>query len=133
MVKRDRNTTKSFAFVCFEENKAAVDAYTEIKENGFNPFDEGKPLYVNWAEKKRDRVKKLKESYAKSVNETNVFTKNLKASVTNEDIEKYFGEYGSITRFLIKKPPQQQEAEKKEEGAAENKEEKKLSEEEKKN
>jgi len=39
---------------------------------------------VNWAEKKIDRVKKLKEVYSKTLNETNLFTRNLKEDVTKE-------------------------------------------------
>jgi len=46
----------------------------------------------------------LKEVYSKSVNETNIFTKNLKSTVTKEELETAFGSFGEITSVLVREP-----------------------------
>jgi RNA recognition motif-containing protein len=45
---------------------------------------------MNWAEKKKDRVRKLKEGMAGQTTKTNLFLKNLKENVTKEDLERVF-------------------------------------------
>lgn len=37
-------------------------------------------------------------------NETNLFAKNLRAEVNEEDFKKAFSKYGNITSLLIRKP-----------------------------
>ena len=68
-------------------------------------FNTGEQLYVNWAEKKSDRMRKLREQYLGNTNETNLFTKNLKEDVTEEILEKAYSCYGEITSVCVRKPP----------------------------
>lgn len=45
---------------------------------------------MNWAEKKSERIRKLKNIYTQSNNENNLFTKNLKETVTKEILQAAF-------------------------------------------
>jgi RNA recognition motif-containing protein len=87
LVKFDEKTKKPFAFVCFENSEAAKEAME--KYNNSKLLGE-EPLFMNWAEKKKDRVRKLKEGMAGQTTKTNLFLKNLKENVTKEDLERVF-------------------------------------------
>jgi RNA recognition motif-containing protein len=62
LVKTYKDKGRSFAFVCFEDNKQAENAFADLSEMTLD----GEKLYVNWAEKKMERTKKLREVYSKS-------------------------------------------------------------------
>ena len=55
-----------------------------------DPFRLGVNLYVNWVMKKSERQIALLKQYNGYVNETNIFTKNLKPSVTFDQLHKVF-------------------------------------------
>lgn len=69
-----------------------------------DPFESGTFLYANWAQKKRDRIEFLQKSFKNTVNETNLYTKNLKDGVTSQDLKEVFMPYGTIKSSEIKTP-----------------------------
>ena len=69
-----------------------------------DPFESGTFLYVNWAMKKRDRSDFLQKQFRSQVNETNIYTKNLKDGVTVADLKEIFKCFGEIKSGVIKTP-----------------------------
>lgn len=58
-------------------------------------------LFVGYAQKKALRRKTLAENFAKQANETNLFIKSLKESVTEEQLKRVFSQYGEVTSVAI--------------------------------
>jgi len=109
LIRHDKTNKRSFAFVCYDTKNAANEAFKELQNT--DPFGLGEGLYINWAEKKSERAKKLREIYSNTVNETNLFAKNLKEEVTSEELQKAFSSFGEITSCVVKSPtltPEQQ-------------------------
>ena len=109
IVKKSAIMNKIFAFLCFSNHDEAKKAYDTLKEK--NPFktEDSKLLYVNWAETRLERQRKLKQAQANQKNETNLFVKNLKSSVTKEMLDSTFGTFGTILSSDIKTPSEGQE------------------------
>jgi RNA recognition motif-containing protein len=101
--KLDKNNLKPFAFVCFETKEQAELAYNELQSVELD--NTGEKMYVNWAERKGDRIKKLKDIYSNTVNETNLFTKNLKLGVTQEQLKEAFSVFGPVQSCVLRTPP----------------------------
>jgi len=53
-------------------------------------FVTGQPVYCNWFQDKKTRL----ENYEKMLNDTNVFTKNLKKDVTVQQLIEAFKQFG---------------------------------------
>jgi RNA recognition motif-containing protein len=62
VVKLDKALKKPFAFICFENHIYADLAFKALHDT--DPFKFGSRLYISWAEKKVDRVKRLAELHA---------------------------------------------------------------------
>lgn len=101
MVKKDPQVQKPFAFVCFQESEEAQKAFEYIEETN---LDLESKLYVNWAQSRFERNKKLKELYNTMQNETNLYLKNLKSTLNKEQVLEVFQEYGEITSCEVKMP-----------------------------
>lgn len=65
-VKMDRSLNRPFAFVCYENHIYADMAFKALHDT--DPFRSGNRLYISWAEKKIDRVKRLTELHASQHN-----------------------------------------------------------------
>jgi len=102
MVTIDKTTERAYAFVCFDSNLDAEEAFKALQE--IDPFSAGEKLYVNWAEKKGERIKKLREVYSTTFNETNLFTKNLKDTVTEEQLMSAYSQFGEVTSVSVRTP-----------------------------
>lgn len=59
---------------------------------------------MNWAETRHERSRKLKDLYNTLQNETNLYLKNLKSTLTKEQVQAVFAEYGDITSCEVKMP-----------------------------
>lgn len=59
VVKMDRNLNRPFAFICFDSHIYADMAFKALHDT--DPFKSGNRLYISWAEKKTERVKRLTE------------------------------------------------------------------------
>lgn len=66
VVKLDRSLNRPFAFVCFENHIYADMAFKALHDT--DPFRSGNRLYISWAEKKIDRVKRLTELHSSQQN-----------------------------------------------------------------
>ena len=66
VVKVDRSLNRPFAFVCYENHIYADMAFKALHDT--DPFRSGNRLYISWAEKKIDRVKRLTELHASQQN-----------------------------------------------------------------
>lgn len=64
-VKFDSNIGRPYAFICYENHMNAEMAYRSMQ--GADPFNIGTGLYIGWAEKKPERVKRLTELYSKNM------------------------------------------------------------------
>ncbi len=74
-VKSDQQQ-RLFAFVCYKNAEDAKKACEELPK--MDPFEKGTFLYCNVAQKKRERVDYLQKQFKNQVNETNLYTKNIK-------------------------------------------------------
>jgi len=101
-VKKHPTDSKYSAFVCFKDEEAAQKAFHDITENPKTlPGAEG-PLYVNWHQSRSERDRELKRLYSQAHNETNLFVKNLKAEVTENDLKEAFQQFGKIVSIAVK-------------------------------
>jgi len=103
--------SRQFGFVNFETAQAAKD----VIDNCNGKIIEGisisnKPLYVGKAEKKEDRVKKLRDDYEKKKLETiqkyqglNIYVKNLDDSIDTTKLKELFTVYGELQNTYIAK------------------------------
>jgi len=66
-VKTDSSQGLPFAFICFKNNTEANNAYKEMQK--IDPFNVGQNIYVNWAQKKSDRLKSLRTIHQNYKNE----------------------------------------------------------------
>lgn len=64
-VKFDPNIGRPYGFICFENHMNAEVAFRNMQ--GADPFNIGTGLYIGWAEKKPERVKRLTELYSKNM------------------------------------------------------------------
>ncbi|XP_022896122.1 polyadenylate-binding protein 8-like [Olea europaea var. sylvestris] len=80
--------SKGYGFVQYDTEEAAQKA---IEQNGM--LLNGKEVYVGHFVSKQERENKT--------NFTNVFVKNMSESITEEDMKKIFGEFGSITSMVV--------------------------------
>ena len=58
-------------------------------------FNCGTNIYVNFAQKKEESEKNLKEQNVSFTNKTNLYIKNLKENITKEELESAFSVFGS--------------------------------------
>eukprot|EP01080_Neovahlkampfia_damariscottae_P009224 gene9224-1310_t len=112
LVSQDKDgKSKQFGFINFKDaeaaHKAVEDTNGKIIE-GLTSKDV--PLYAGKAEKKEDRVHKLKTEYEKKKQESiqkyqglNVYVKNLDDSVDDEKLKGLFDEFGKITSCVVMK------------------------------
>merc|ERR1711988_1004228 len=98
-VFEDKNISKYFAFVAFEEQEAAQKALVELNEFEISTEDK---LYVAYAQDKATRRRTLKSKHMKFKNETNLYVKSLKTDVDESKIMRAFEKYGKVTSVCIK-------------------------------
>ncbi|XP_062226108.1 polyadenylate-binding protein 2-like [Phragmites australis] len=84
--------SKGFGFVQYEKEEAAQTAIKSL--NGMLIND--KPVYVGHFLRKQERDNSFDKTKF-----NNVFVKNLSESTTQEDLVKFFGEYGNITSAVV--------------------------------
>ena len=82
-----------FCFICFENYVDANEALNNLKDRDI--FNCGQNIYADFAQKKEERERKLKEQYVGFINRTNVYIKNLVKDVTKEALESAFSVFGS--------------------------------------
>jgi hypothetical protein len=98
-VKENEKHGKCFAFIAYKSEEDATKAMKAMNE--FQA--DGETLYVGYAQKKALRRKQLAENFAKQANETNLFIKSLKETVTEEQLKKIFSQYGEVTSVAVQK------------------------------
>lgn len=108
MVKRDKRINKLFAFVCFKTHEEAQAAFEHISKEEKNSFGGDENLYVNWVQKQYQRKKELSDTFGHTICNTNLFTKNLKPTITEEELKAQFGKFGEITSMVLKAPAQRE-------------------------
>ncbi|XP_061364072.1 polyadenylate-binding protein 2-like [Gastrolobium bilobum] len=84
--------SKGYGFVQFDNEESAQNAIDKL--NGMLIND--KQVYVGPFLRKQDRDNALSKTKF-----NNVYVKNLSDSLTDEDLKKFFGEYGSITSAVV--------------------------------
>lgn len=90
----DTGASKGYGFVHYETAEAASSAIKSV--NGMLLND--KKVFVGHHIPKRDRMSKVEEMKA---NFTNVYIKNIDESVTDEQFQKLFEEYGDVISATI--------------------------------
>ncbi|KAK7283283.1 hypothetical protein RIF29_12703 [Crotalaria pallida] len=86
--------SKGYGFVQFESEDSAQKAIDNINGKLIND----KQVYVSHFLRKEDRESVLSSSNSKF---TNLYVKNLSESLTEFDLKKIFGEYGTITSVVV--------------------------------
>ena len=89
---------KFYAFVAFKEASSANEALEKM--NGLKIDNEN--LLVNRAQSKQKRKFLLSKSRLTNDNQTNIYMRSIKGSVTEDDIRKAFQKYGVITSVCLK-------------------------------
>ncbi|OIW10387.1 hypothetical protein TanjilG_05535 [Lupinus angustifolius] len=84
--------SKGYGFVQFDSEEAAKNAIDKL--NGMLLND--KQVYVGHFLRKQDR-----HNAPSKTKFNNVYVKNLSESVTDDDLKKFFGEYGTITSSVV--------------------------------
>lgn len=93
-VAANENGSLGYGFVHYETNEAADAAIKHV--NGMLLND--KKVYVAHHISKKDRQAKIEEARAQF---TNVYVKNIELSVTQEEFERLFDNYGEITSAVL--------------------------------
>ncbi|CAO2813396.1 unnamed protein product [Amaranthus hypochondriacus] len=87
-VAKDNNgKSKGFGFVQFDDEESAMKALTSLNGTSF----EGKAIYVGSFMKSSQRNQTFK----------NLYVKNLKANVTEDDLKEKFSDFGKVTSSAI--------------------------------
>lgn len=84
--------SKGYGFVQFENEESAQNAIDRL--NGMLIND--KQVYVGHFQRKQDR-----ENAFSSAKFNNIYVKNLSESMTDDDLKRIFGEYGTITSAVV--------------------------------
>jgi len=93
---------KYSAFICFKDQESAQKAVEDLSKNPPKFDGCSEPLYVNWHQSKAERLRELKSQFQHLQNETNLFLKNLKSEVTENDVKSAFQNFGQITSVACK-------------------------------
>lgn len=102
LVKKHPKENKYSAFICFKTEEAAQKAVDELTQNPSNLGSSEGPLYVNWHQSKSDRKRDLKRQFQQTQNENNLYVKNLKPEVTEQDLKEAFQQFGTLTSIACK-------------------------------
>lgn len=93
-VASNEHGSLGYGFVHYENKESAEEAIKHV--NGMLLND--KKVYVGYHISKKDRQAKIEEARAQY---TNVYVKNLDPSVTQEEFEKLFEKFGTITSAAL--------------------------------
>ena len=98
LVQEDKNRSKLsknkyFCFICFENYVDANEALNNLKDRDI--FNCGTPIFADFAQKKEERERNLREQFVGFINKTNIYIKNLAKDVTKEALESAFSAFGS--------------------------------------
>jgi polyadenylate-binding protein len=102
MVKKHPVDNKFSAFVCYKEEKAAQDAFDDLKNSPQTIPGSDEPLYVNWHQGKSERLHELKRQFQQTQNKTNLFVKNIKPDVDENTLKAGFQQFGQIVSVALK-------------------------------
>jgi len=102
LVKKHPKDNKYSAFICYKEEEAAHQAVEALASNP--PTLEGaeNPLYVTWHQGRAERVRELKRVHQQTQNNTNLYAKNLKPEVSENELKSIYQEFGTITSVACK-------------------------------
>jgi polyadenylate-binding protein len=102
----EKKVFKAFGFVCFKNPEDAMKASEEMN----NYEIDGKKIYCGRAEKKSERIQKLREEFKKKMDEfqkfqgLNLYFKNIDDNAyTEETLRKAFEEFGEVSSFTVMK------------------------------
>jgi len=105
VMRDDTAKSKCFGFVAFEDPEAAEGAVEAMHGKDVGT---AKPLYVQRAQKKiermselKDRFEKIKMERIKSYEGVNLYVKNLDDGIDDERLRNEFKQYGNITSAKV--------------------------------
>jgi len=102
LCKKHQTENKWSAFVCFKSEESANKAIENFQQNPKVESGNTEPLYVGWHQGKAERQRELKRNHQEVTNNTNLFLKNLKEEVNEEQIKNAFQQFGQITSVAVK-------------------------------
>lgn len=96
-IMRDaENNSKGFGFVCFKEWQDAHKALTQFAEDRAN---QKSTVYVAEFKNKEQREKELQKrtyQFKKSMQFLNLIVKNVESTATEDDLRKFFDQFGQV-------------------------------------
>jgi len=102
LVKKHPTEDKYSAFVCFKEQGAAEKAYSDLTSNPITLPGAPETLYVNWYQGKAERQRELKRQFSQIQNQTNLYVKNLRLDVTEQELKTAFQHFGKVTSIALR-------------------------------
>jgi len=102
LVKKHPKDNKYSAFICFKEEEAAHNAVETLNSNPNSLEGAEAPLYVAWHQGRAERGRELKRVHQQAQNNTNLYVKNLKPEVSENDLKSTFQEFGTIASVACK-------------------------------
>jgi len=100
-VKKHPKEDKYCAFVCLSDPESADKVYKTIEQNPYI-LDKNQKVYINWHQNKTERERELKRQHAQVQNQNNLFVKNLRLDITEDDLKKAFQNFGKVTSVAVK-------------------------------
>jgi polyadenylate-binding protein len=101
LIKKHPTKDEFSAFICYVNQENAEAAVNELKQDP-PKLDGENPLYINWHQSKVERERELKREHAQAPNYTNLYLKNLRLDVTEQEVKQAFQTFGKVTSVAVK-------------------------------
>jgi polyadenylate-binding protein len=102
LVKKHPKDNKYSAFICFKDEEAAHRAVETLTSTPQRLEGAEADLYVAWHQGRAERGRELKRVHQQAQNNTNLYVKNLKPEVSENDLKSVFQQFGTITSVACK-------------------------------
>lgn len=100
-LKATEKLGKWAAFVCFKTPEEAQKALDDLHQKNL-VLDGQSPIFVDFHQNKADRIRQFQANNPNSQSLNNLYLKNLRLDVTEEELKKAFENFGKVTSVGIK-------------------------------
>lgn len=93
---------KYSAFICYKEEDSAQQCFNDLSKTPTSLEGSTEPLYLNWHQSKAERARELRQTYSQSHSENNLYLKNLRLDITEDEVKQAFQTYGKVISVQVK-------------------------------